>query len=238
MQGRFSSTDHGLFSFVVFLFPFCTCILDWVVFCQIYTRTIREKNSRKKNKRNEKHNTLTDTLQSMAKHTRNQTFSIRFVIHTLSLFPIRICILFDFILFFFWFLFWLVSNCFLSCQEFFSFDLFLGFVFFFFDFFLYFIFFLDLGVVWEVIFVNVSNNTTPGHLIARVIAYASGKMQPGCPIALKMNIRTWFSSRWNSRKFMRYRFMKHTSKQFSSSYPPISFCHQACSKTCWHHQRS
>ena len=43
--------------------------------------------------------------------------------------------------------------------------------------------------------ISVSNNTTPGHLIARVIAYASGKMQPGCPIALKMNIRTWFSSR-------------------------------------------
>ena len=105
------------FLLLFFCFLFCTCILDWVVFCQIYTRTIREKNSRKKNKRNEKHNTLTDTLQSMAKHTRNQTFSIRFVIHTLSLFPIRICILFDFILFFFDFcfdlfpiVFWVVRN--------------------------------------------------------------------------------------------------------------------------------
>ena len=105
MQGRFSSTDHGLFSFVVFLFPVLHLYFGLSsVLSNLHTNN-QGKKQQKKNKRNEKHNTLTDTLQSMAKHTRNQTFSIRFVIHTLSLFPIRICILFDFILFFFDFCF-------------------------------------------------------------------------------------------------------------------------------------
>lgn len=49
-----------------------------------HTQTIWEQTTEThlSNKTNENHNTLADTLQTMAKRAQNHTFSIHFIVHT------------------------------------------------------------------------------------------------------------------------------------------------------------